>query len=64
MCLAHELTEQFASGGEGGGGAQEERVSVPYGITIARLHMYQQHYPEAKRYLTRAVSKDIKVQST
>lgn len=39
-------------------------MSVPYRIAIARFHMHQHHYPEAKRYLTQAVTKDVKVQST
>lgn len=58
MCLAHELTKPLPSEGEG---AVEERVSVSYSIAIARLHLLQQHYSEAKKYLTIAVTKDVKV---
>ena len=58
MCLAHELTCSRSSDDEV---PVEEKASVSYCVTVARLHLLLGNFPEAQRYLKSAITKEMAV---
>ena len=57
MCLAHELTSPNSSDEV----SVEEKASVSYCVTVARLHLLLGNFPEAQRYLKSAITKEMAV---
>ena len=55
MSLAHELTSPLEKD------LEEERLSVSYCITVARLHLFVKNFSEAQKYLKIATRKNIMV---